>query len=92
MIDEPIAAGVDVCQHPRSSMDENAECGALEQDDLPELKQLFGNPEGITPNVRKAGNDLVDVAGMFIDVPETHIRQVRIADNGENGFHLHRDG
>ena len=25
MIDEPIAAGVDVCQHPRSSMDENAE-------------------------------------------------------------------
>ena len=23
--DEPIAAGVDVCQHPRSSMDENAE-------------------------------------------------------------------
>ena len=37
-----------------------AVCRALEQDDLPDLKQLLGNLEGISSDIRKAGYNLID--------------------------------
>ena len=62
------------------------------ENDLPELKQLFRHLERIPADVRKADHDPVDLLRVLIDVPETQVRQVRIADDGQDRFHFHRHG